>query len=168
MQFGRFRKIFRFERFFLVMAFGATTLSAQGPQFGQALGNAGNQSGCIPTDPGCQANSDQGNNQINDQIRIPNQGNQQPLSTQGVVLPGQGGSQQNANASNANRNQRNELNREYAQPLEPPTEFQQNGANSTGKMLPIYGTKLFRNPPSTFAPLDMVPVTPDYVIGTWR
>ncbi len=38
-------------------------------------------------------------------------------------------------------------------------------ANSTGKMLPIYGAKLFRNPPSTFAPLNMVPVTPDYVIG---
>ena len=32
-------------------------------------------------------------------------------------------------------------------------------------MLPIYGAMLFRNPPSTFAPLNMVPVTPDYVIG---
>ena len=38
-------------------------------------------------------------------------------------------------------------------------------ANSTGKMLPIFGAKLFRVPPSTFAPLDMVPVTPDYVVG---
>jgi protein involved in polysaccharide export with SLBB domain len=38
-------------------------------------------------------------------------------------------------------------------------------ANSIGKMLPIYGAMLFRNPPSTFAPLNMVPVTPDYVIG---
>jgi len=32
-------------------------------------------------------------------------------------------------------------------------------------MLPIYGARLFRNTPSTFAPVDRVPVTPDYVIG---
>jgi protein involved in polysaccharide export with SLBB domain len=51
------------------------------------------------------------------------------------------------------------------QPLDSPTEFQQAIANSIGKMLPIYGASLFRNPPSTFAPLMMVPVTPDYVIG---
>jgi protein involved in polysaccharide export with SLBB domain len=38
-------------------------------------------------------------------------------------------------------------------------------ANSTGKMLPIYGAKLFRTLPSTFAPVNQVPVTPDYVIG---
>jgi len=38
-------------------------------------------------------------------------------------------------------------------------------ANSTGKMLPIFGASLFRNPPSTFAPANVVPVTPDYIIG---
>src|SRR5258705_2874674 len=38
-------------------------------------------------------------------------------------------------------------------------------ADSIGNMLPIYGVNLFRNPPSTFAPLNAVPVTPDYVIG---
>ncbi len=38
-------------------------------------------------------------------------------------------------------------------------------ANSTGKSLPIYGAKLFRNTPSTFAPLNLVPVPTDYVIG---
>jgi protein involved in polysaccharide export with SLBB domain len=37
--------------------------------------------------------------------------------------------------------------------------------NSTGKLLPVYGTDLFRHTPSTFAPLDKVPVAPDYVIG---
>jgi protein involved in polysaccharide export with SLBB domain len=50
-------------------------------------------------------------------------------------------------------------------PLDPPTEFQQLIANSIGKMLPIYGVNLFLNPPSTFAPLNIVPVTPDYVVG---
>jgi protein involved in polysaccharide export with SLBB domain len=50
-------------------------------------------------------------------------------------------------------------------PLDQPTEFQLAVANSTGKMLPIYGANLFRKLPSTFSPLNQVPVTPDYVIG---
>jgi polysaccharide biosynthesis/export protein len=50
-------------------------------------------------------------------------------------------------------------------PPEPPTEFQLMVADSVGKMLPIYGTSLFRQPPSTFAPLVNVPVPADYVIG---
>ena len=32
-------------------------------------------------------------------------------------------------------------------------------------MLPIYGASLFENVPSTFAPVDHIPVTADYVIG---
>ena len=50
-------------------------------------------------------------------------------------------------------------------PPEPPTEFQKMVAGSTGKLLPIFGAQLFRGTPSTFSPLDRVPVTPDYVIG---
>jgi len=50
-------------------------------------------------------------------------------------------------------------------PPPPPSEFQRMVATSTGKMLPIYGAGLFRNAPSTFAPADRVPVTPDYVLG---
>ncbi len=50
-------------------------------------------------------------------------------------------------------------------PLDPPTEFQQFVANSTGKMLPIFGAALFRNPPSTFSPVNTAPVTPDYLLG---
>ncbi|HVT97594.1 MAG TPA: SLBB domain-containing protein [Acidobacteriaceae bacterium] len=52
-------------------------------------------------------------------------------------------------------------------PLAPEglTEFQSFVASSTGQVLPIYGTDLFQHVPSTFAPLDMVPVPPDYVIG---
>lgn len=30
-----------------------------------------------------------------------------------------------------------------------------------------FGYNLFRQPPSTFAPVDKVPVGPDYVIGPW-
>ncbi len=50
-------------------------------------------------------------------------------------------------------------------PPEPDTEFQEFVATSLGKHLPIFGQNLFRNVPSTFAPLDRVPVTPDYLIG---
>src|SRR5277367_2815090 len=50
-------------------------------------------------------------------------------------------------------------------PLEPLTEFQKLVAATTGQVLPIFGHDLFRGVPSTFAPLDQIPVTPDYVIG---
>jgi protein involved in polysaccharide export with SLBB domain len=48
---------------------------------------------------------------------------------------------------------------------EQPTEFQLFVNSSTGRLLPIYGASLFDHVPSTFSPLDRVPVTPDYVIG---
>jgi len=44
-------------------------------------------------------------------------------------------------------------------------EFQDFVLQSTGRDLPIFGSNLFRNVPSTFAPTDEVPVSPDYVIG---
>jgi len=50
-------------------------------------------------------------------------------------------------------------------PVEPDIEFQQFVASSLGYRLPIFGQNLFENVPSTFAPLDYVPVTPDYLIG---
>jgi polysaccharide biosynthesis/export protein len=43
-------------------------------------------------------------------------------------------------------------------------EFQQLISSSTGNVLPLFGFNLFDSP-STFAPVDNVPVTPDYVIG---
>lgn len=48
---------------------------------------------------------------------------------------------------------------------EPLTEFQKFIASTTGQVLPIYGARLFRNVPTTFSPVDMAPVPPDYVIG---
>ena len=50
-------------------------------------------------------------------------------------------------------------------PPEPLTEFQRFVAATTGQVLPIYGASLFRNVPSTFAPIDLAPVTSEYVIG---
>jgi len=50
-------------------------------------------------------------------------------------------------------------------PPQPLTEFQKFVASTTGEVLPIYGADLFRQVPSTFAPLDLSPVPPDYRIG---
>jgi polysaccharide export outer membrane protein len=44
-------------------------------------------------------------------------------------------------------------------------EFQEFIRVSSGKTLPIFGHELFSGAPSTFAPVDNIPVTPDYVIG---
>ncbi len=48
---------------------------------------------------------------------------------------------------------------------EPLTEFQKFVASTTGVILPVYGANLFRNIPSTFAPVDMAPVPSGYVLG---
>src|SRR6266700_853774 len=48
---------------------------------------------------------------------------------------------------------------------EPDIEFQEFVASALGYKLQIFGQSLFRYVPSTFAPLDQVPVTPDYLIG---
>jgi protein involved in polysaccharide export with SLBB domain len=51
-----------------------------------------------------------------------------------------------------------------SQPVEL-TDFQRLVEASLGKTLPVYGENLFENVPTTFAPIDRVPVTSDYVIG---
>jgi protein involved in polysaccharide export with SLBB domain len=140
---------------------GTSTALAQYTQLGQALGSvSGQQSTCSPTDPNCQPTE-----QNNPPVRNPLTVNQPQGTNQGVVLTGRPENQNPANTSNTNRAQQLNLNEEARLPLDSPTEFQQMVANSVGKMLPIYGAMLFRNPPSTFAPLNIVPVTPDYVIG---
>ena len=52
--------------------------------------------------------------------------------------------------------------------LEPPvplTGFQRMVAASVGRVLPLFGANLFSDVPTTFAPVDRIPVTPDYKIG---
>lgn len=44
-------------------------------------------------------------------------------------------------------------------------EFQNFVSQAVGQPLPLFGYNLFEGEPSTFAPLDRVPVTADYVIG---
>ena len=51
------------------------------------------------------------------------------------------------------------------QPLLERIEFQDFVVQSIGRDLPIFGSELFKNVPSTFAPVDNIPVTSDYLIG---
>jgi hypothetical protein len=50
-------------------------------------------------------------------------------------------------------------------PTVPQTEFEQMVADSAGRPLPLFGQSLFEQPPSTFAPLDLLQVPNDYIIG---
>jgi protein involved in polysaccharide export with SLBB domain len=50
-------------------------------------------------------------------------------------------------------------------PHEAPTEFQMLVSDSAGRMLPIFGSSLFLQPPSTFAPVEDAPAPAGYVIG---
>ena len=60
---------------------------------------------------------------------------------------------------------RNQSQQPVTLPPEPTTEFQNFVTSTTGQKLPVYGAGFFGVVPSTFAPLDMTPVPPDYVIG---
>ena len=163
MQFGSSGKSFRFGSLFLCIVLGTNISLAQ--DLGQILGgsSSGQQPSCSPTDPSCQTSSDQGIYQG----RNSQSGQQQQGINSGAILPGEAGAQNGANSENQqnNQNQNRLRSQQPPLPLDPPTEFQEMVANSIGKRLPIYGASLFRNPPTTFAPLSMVPVTPDYVIG---
>jgi polysaccharide export outer membrane protein len=52
-----------------------------------------------------------------------------------------------------------------AAPEALPSEFQEFVASSVGRRLPVYGYSLFDHVPTTFAPVDRIPVTDDYRIG---
>ncbi|MFZ0861575.1 MAG: SLBB domain-containing protein [Candidatus Sulfotelmatobacter sp.] len=47
----------------------------------------------------------------------------------------------------------------------PETEFEQMAADSAGHPLPMFGQSLFDQPPSTFAPMDLLQVPNDYIVG---
>jgi protein involved in polysaccharide export with SLBB domain len=159
MQFGSSPRVCRFGLVFLFTVFGTLTSSAQFDQFGQGLtGQLGQQPSCDPNDPTCQTSD-----QSTVPVRNPSGNQQQQNSVPQIVVPGQDTTQ--TNTQNNLQNQQQNQSQLIRLPLDSPTEFQLLVANSIGKMLPIYGVNLFRNLPSTFAPVNLVPVTPDYVVG---
>jgi protein involved in polysaccharide export with SLBB domain len=71
-------------------------------------------------------------------------------------------------ADGMNRTEWQRLQRSQPQPVNKPqplSEFQILVAGSIGRIVPIYGADLFTNVPDTFAPVQRLPVTPDYAIG---
>ena len=53
----------------------------------------------------------------------------------------------------------------FVGPLLTKSEFQRFAEDATGRPLPVYGRQLFDEVPTTFAPLQNVPVPADYVLG---
>jgi len=52
-----------------------------------------------------------------------------------------------------------------AGPLTDRSEFERYAEDAAGRRLPVYGRQLFDQVPTTFAPLENVPVPADYVLG---
>ena len=92
--------------------------------------------------------------------------NPQSRLSQSGQSNGQGPNRNYTDTEQLNRQQfQNGQGQELRLPPEPLTEFQKFVASTTGQILPIFGANLFRRVPSTFAPVDMSPVPPDFVVG---
>jgi polysaccharide biosynthesis/export protein len=50
-------------------------------------------------------------------------------------------------------------------PLTTKSDFERFAEDGTGHLLPVYGRRLFDEVPTTFAPVERVPVPADYVLG---
>ena len=70
------------------------------------------------------------------------------------------------NTSPTKKSAADEVDRSHLAAPAGVSEFQQLVQLSTGQMLSIYGASLFDNVPSTFAPVDNIPVSDDYILGT--
>jgi protein involved in polysaccharide export with SLBB domain len=53
----------------------------------------------------------------------------------------------------------------FVGPLIAKSDFEQFAEDATGLTLPVYGRQLFNGVPTTFAPVENVPVPADYVLG---
>ncbi len=165
----------RLARIFAVPLLIAGSLAAQTTQ-GYPTGN-GQDTGCTgaygASDPNCQQNGQNsagygtyGNTGSNSQSQAPQSD---------VEYVDSAGQLRQANPNNPNQNNPNQINQNNPanqnpnllppQPADPITDFQRLVSLSLGQPIQIYGRQLFRGVPSTFAPLDQTPVTPDYVIG---
>lgn len=96
-----------------------------------------------------------------------------PRAGAGVQITNEGAAEQGTAAADKARLEADEGRRRAQQealavrmlPPEPDIEFQDFVSSTLGYKLSIYGQNLFHDMPSTFAPLEHVPVAPDYLIG---
>lgn len=184
MQFGGTLKISRFGYAVLLAAVCTTLLAAQTTQSSDgatcdpSTGVTSSGAPCASS-AGMQTN-DQSGDQASPLSGLYGNAPQSSGSTsRGVVLQGGEGYSQQGRYGQSNVNgQTGSYNYPYGRYssqmgfggypfIRPalPTEFQHMVQDSIGKLLPIYGANLFQNVPSTFAPVDDAPVTPDYVVG---
>ena len=133
----------------------------------------GQDNTCSASDPNCQQNGqDYGRGTIpppasGTTITTPpmQQGESIYVDSAGQIRQGNPGqSYPNQNYPNNQANQYQGSGMQQQEP-DPITDFQRLVTGSTGQLVPIYGRQLFRGVPTTFAPVDQTPVTPDYVIG---
>jgi protein involved in polysaccharide export with SLBB domain len=130
----------------------------------QGMGSGGSQQGTADNcgdslsvaDEGCAENLQQNQQQPLQQI---------PMNGSTVVGPRSLGRSPQSDTPLSGQSNPRDQQRPQRLPPDPPTEFQKFVAATTGQVLPIYGENLFRNVPSTFAPVDLAPVTADYVVG---
>jgi protein involved in polysaccharide export with SLBB domain len=114
---------------------------------------------------------DQTGNQTPSSATLPSQANTtNPQTTQNENQSGAPQSETDAarQARLARELEEQQMLASQAQPLlppEPPSPFQQMVEATTGERLEIYGASLFRRVPTTFAPVQNVPVGPGYVLG---
>jgi protein involved in polysaccharide export with SLBB domain len=102
---------------------------------------------------------------------LPSPGNAASLPSQNQSSPlqqnGDEGSQAQAQTQLDRQAQQLQNSQRTQPPLppEPPSPFQKMVLATTGERLEVYGASLFRRVPSTFAPVENVPVGPGYVLG---
>lgn len=75
---------------------------------------------------------------------------------------GAGGGTKEAEPGTARQNQPAAV---RPKPVLVPSEFELFVEDAAGRPLPVYGRQLFAETPTTFAPLDQVPVPEDYMVG---
>jgi polysaccharide export outer membrane protein len=81
------------------------------------------------------------------------------------AVPAAQGQQAGSKETNSQTRQARDISEVPAGSQDVPTEFQQMVANTTGRRLEVYGEAMFRNVPTTFAPVTDVPVNPGYMLG---
>ena len=153
------------------IAAGQTTLSEPSTTSRQCEGgDCINPSQTRQTDSAYPATSSSDQTERNDRSEDDVQSRRPEVQSAPLYRPNSRGTQIYSGPESQNAGQPLDLSLTYPpRATQPPrierTEFQKFVYSSTGENLPIYGRNLFENVPSTFAPVDRVPVPSDYVVG---
>jgi protein involved in polysaccharide export with SLBB domain len=166
-RFGRRRDGMQIHRageivFLLLITLLPVALNAQLPSQGVNLSGMQSANSVDCTDP-LQSGTAQCVDQINGNGYAQNSTN---INSTGILSPNGSNNPAYNDTENLSQQQRNpNLMQQQKSAPEPLTEFQKFIVSTTGQILPIYGASLFSAVPSTFSPLELTPVPPDYVIG---